>query len=928
MLKRARTYRPGLFARLFSGENWKLTPGRRSTAGICLASGGGETELECLDLESVQTAKGVLWHAVEIRSRTRMDRLSGLGRSAADELAADLVGFVNEYLGELIRSETNQLREIDARLGAVVTDNYRYLAHSDLGSAIAGVPGKAATAFSHPMFDPRRMAQTLEAALPASYSFLTDPNVRHHYNERFVVAELAAFAAFFDDLDGRSLSGQQREACIRLEDSNLLIASAGSGKSATMVGKVAYVLEKKLVRPDEILVLAFNKNAADELRERIARQLKVEPDKLQCRVTTFHALGRGIIQEVDGRPPQLANWVEHPAGEAKAIEEIIVELASSDREFMRLWVDLLVVHPKADIPRETFDSEVDYQRYVTERRTKGKATIGSLAGIYVKSLQEQSIANWLWLNSVAFEYERQVQVRDAEGAVRHIHPDFYYLATGTVHEHFAIDANGASPFKDYVDHAEAKRRDYQVGQKDFFETRSAQAADGTIFDVMRKQLEGRGIPLVAKQYSEIAKALEPVVVKHYHQLIGTCIKHIRANHLTLDILLERAQSLHDRERARIFSRVVYRIAEAYSQKLVDAGRIDFDSMIADATQLVETKRYTSPYSLILVDEFQDISGPRAKLIKSLRDQKPFSKLFAVGDDWQSIYRFAGSDVTLFTRFEANFGTSWQGRLEQTYRCNQLIAETAAGFVQRNPEQLRKLVRSIRPAIPKSIRVIPIEGTKERPDFGAACLRLLSRLDVFLGSIAEQWRGTGRQKLKALVLWRYNHLDPFAGRMPAFAHFEVSALSFHRSKGLEADYTILLDISEGDYGVPSRVEDDELLNLVIPNPETFAYAEERRLFYVALTRASRGVFLLADGARPSRYIQELCEVAGEEIRFETIDGQALQQCPACRVGQLVERKTKTGRSFVGCSQYPNCRHVVFSGKQKQIRSRALRRPTVQ
>ncbi|RWO81531.1 UvrD-helicase domain-containing protein [Mesorhizobium sp.] len=927
MLKRARTYRPGLFARLFSGENWKLTPGRNSAAGINLVS-DSETELECLDVVSVQTAKGLLWHAVEICSRTRLDRLSGLSGSAADELAADITAFVNECLSEMIRSETDQLREIDARLGAVVTDNRRYLAYSDLGNAIAGVPGKVATALSHPMFDPGQMAQTLEAVLPASYAFLTDPNVRHRYNERFIASELAAFAAFFDNLDGRSLSGQQREACIRLEDNNLLIASAGSGKSATMVGKVAYVLEKKLARPDEMLVLAFNKSAADELRERIARQLKVEPDKLECRVTTFHALGRGIIQEVDGRPPQLANWVEHPAGEAKAIEEIIVELASSDREFTRLWVDLLVVHPKADIPRETFDSEVDYQRYITERRTRGKATIGSLAGIYVKSLQEQSIANWLWLNSVAFEYERQVEVQDAEGAVRHIHPDFYYSATGTVHEHFALDANGVSPFKDYVDHAEAKRRDYQVGQIDFFETRSAQAADGTISEVMREELERRGIQLAAKQYSDIAKALEPVVVKHYHQLIGTCIKHIRASHLTLDMLLQRAQSLHDKERARIFSRVVYRIAQAYSEKLVDAGRIDFDSMIADATQLVETKRYTSPYSLILVDEFQDISGPRGKLIKSLRDQKPFSKLFAVGDDWQSIYRFAGSDVTLFTRFDANFGTSWQGRLEQTYRCNQLIAEAAAGFVQRNPDQLRKSVRSIRPAIPKSIRVIPIEGAKERPDFGAACLRLLSRLDVFLGGIAEQWRGTARQKLRVLVLWRYNHLDPFAGRMPVFAHIEVSALSFHRSKGLEADYTILLDISEGDYGVPSRVEDDELLNLVIPNPETFAYAEERRLFYVALTRASRGVFMLADSARPSRYIQELCEVAGEEIRFETIDGQALQQCPACRVGQLVQRKTKTGRSFVGCSQYPNCRHVVFSGKQKQNRWRAARRPTVQ
>ena len=150
---------------------------------------------------------------------------------------------------------------------------------------------------------------------------------------------------------------------------------------------------------------------------------------------------------------------------------------------------------------------------------------------------------------------------------------------------------------------------------------------------------------------------------------------------------------------------------------------------------------------------------------------------------------------------------------------------------------------------------------------------------------------------------------------------------NRDMSDEADYTILLDISEGDYGVPSRIEDDELLNLVIPNPETFPYAEERRLFYVALTRASRGVFMLADSARPSRYIQELCDVAGEEIRFETVDGQALQQCPTCRVGQLVERRTKTGRSFVGCSQYPDCRHVIFPGRQKQNRSRAVRRLTV-
>ncbi|RWQ37765.1 MAG: hypothetical protein EOS20_10940 [Mesorhizobium sp.] len=165
------------------------------------------------------------------------------------------------------------------------------------------------------------MPAGLKASLPASFAMLTDPGVRHAYNEAFVAAELRKFQPFFDDLDGRSLSDQQREACIRLEDNNLLVASAGAGKSATMVGKVAYVLEKPLYRPDEILLLAFNKSAADELRTRIARQLQVEESALKCRVETFHALGRGIIEDVEGRPPQLANWVDHPAGEARAYPE-------------------------------------------------------------------------------------------------------------------------------------------------------------------------------------------------------------------------------------------------------------------------------------------------------------------------------------------------------------------------------------------------------------------------------------------------------------------------------------------------------------------------------------------------------------------------------------------------------------------------------
>lgn len=910
MSKRSITYRPGFLARLLPAGRWKLLLDRSRSASIRLKAENA-IDLSCLDVTSISVSKALLWHTVEMRSRNRVDLLSCLGEEAATKLAADLYTFINNHLSELIGSEADRLSEVGEKLRAITEGQRQYLAHADLSRTVASVPGNAAVALSHPLFDPELMPPRLRKALPHSLTLLTDPAARGRYNDAFVDAELGRYRPFFNDLDRRSLSDQQREACIRLEDNNLLIASAGSGKSATMVGKVAYALDKRLYRPDEILVLAFNKSAADELRERISRQLGVEPAQLECKVTTFHALGRGIIEETEGRPPQLADWVAHPAGETRVIEAIIDELVRSDTDFARLWINLLVIHPKADMPAEAFDTKADHDRYLSVRRRKGNATIGTLAGIYVKSLQEQSIVNWLWLNSVAFEYERQIPIEEEDGTIRHVHPDFYYPASETIHEHLAINADGSSPFADYVVHAESKMAGYRKAELDVFQTSSAQAGDGSLLTVLEAGLSKREIRFARKSYAEIVKALEPVVIKHYHKLIAVCIKHIRASHLTLDMLLERAKSLHDKIRAVEFANVVWKITETYSQKLESDRRIDFDSMIANATRLVETGQYTSPYSLILVDEFQDISESRANLIKALKHQKPFSKIFAVGDDWQSIYRFAGSDITIFTAFDENFGTSWQGRLEQTYRCNQLIAETAASFVQRNPLQLRKAVRSSRPAIAKSIRVVPVDGARGKPDFAKACYRLLTRLDGFLGGIAAQWQSTDRPKLKVMVLWRYNLLDPFGRLKPSFENIEVSGMSFHRAKGLEADYTILLDVSEGDYGMPSRIEDDELLNLVMPRPETFEYAEERRLFYVALTRASRGVFILTNSREPSRYIRELSEIAGDNLRFETIDGEPIRQCPACHIGQMVERKGRNNRRFLGCNQFPECDHTQAS-----------------
>ena len=903
-----KTHRPSIWARLFLAQSWKvvLSPSRADRLVITAAE---TADVPCLDVIAVDTTKALLWHTVEIRSAGRTDRLSGLSAAAAQAFRDDLLLFINQHLAKLIETSSGQLRGVDAAVRLITDAKRQYLAHADVSQAIAGVPGAASQALSHPLFDVAKMPASVRAALPASLKMITDPETRRRYNDEFVAHELDKFAPFFDDLGGVTLSDEQREACIRLEDSNLLVASAGSGKTATMVGKVANVQQQGHYAPEDILVLAYNTKAAAELKDRIARQLGVEPGELGCRATTFHSLGFSIIEEVEGEPPRLANWVKGEGGEARFINAIVDDLAKNDDEFRANWTDLLSLYPKADIPLAAFKTDDEYRRYIADHNGQRPEDIGTLVPhLYVASLQERRIVNWLWRKNVEFEYEKRFRIpKEGEEKPQLVHPDFYYPATRTVHEHFAIDADGTSPFADYVEHARLKREGYASIGADFFETRSAHAAKGELLQTLERELLKRGIELVDRSQEEVLKAIAPVVVKGYNKAIATCVKHIRASRLTRDILLKKAEALHDKERGRLFVDVVWKVAQEYTRRLADVERIDYEAMIGDAVRYVETGAYPSPFSLILVDEFQDTSEPRANLIKALKHQKPFTKLFAVGDDWQSIYRFAGSDITIFTDFQAGFGASWLGKLQRTYRCNQLIADTAAAFVQRNPGQMTKTVVSSRQAIPKSIRIIPIRAEK-RTSFQEACHDLLKRLDGMLGGRAEQWRTADTPKLKVLVLWRYNSLDPFKNGAPTFAHIAVSGMSFHKSKGLEADYTVLLDLSDGNYGVPSRIEEDELLNLVIPRPETYPYAEERRLFYVALTRASRGTYLLMNAHKPSPYIRELVEIAGENVRFESIDGQALDKCRKCIVGNMVERTKNDGTRMRVCSAAPRCDNV--------------------
>jgi DNA helicase IV len=388
------------------------------------------------------------------------------------------------------------------------------------------------------------------------------------------------------------------------------------------------------------------------------------------------------------------------------------------------------------------------------------------------------------------------------------------------------------------------------------------------------------------------------------RLVRTFMTHVKSNSQTAADLERRLAADLARLngfRTRLFLKLYWPIHTGWEQRLAADRSVDFEDMLVQAAGHLKAGNTDAGYDLIMVDEFQDASRARARLVRALVNT-PGRFLLAVGDDWQSINRFAGADLSVMTDFGALFGRGSQLTLTTTFRCTQTICDVARTFMSKNPDQVSKPMRSAHQDPGPPVTVIRAD------DPAAALATYLHELSsaVAGGSIPGGRDGT----VSVDVLGRYRfERDLLPTHPPGNLH--VTFRTVHGSKGLEADYIVIAGLTTGTYGFPSTIAGDPVLDLAMPAPETFPHAEERRLFYVALTRARRAVLLITHPQQMSPFVIELLKDPHVTVTGNS-DAPA-EICPECGQGTLVERNGKFG-PFLGCSAFPACKHT------RQVRQR--------
>lgn len=810
------------------------------------------------------------------------------------------------------------------------------------------------------------------------------------HNEQYVSETMVREKDYLDNILKSvdpvvSLDEDQRRVVLTDEDYCLVIAGAGAGKTTTVAAKVKYLVDKQGVKPSQILVVSFTNKAVNELKEKIQGALGIE-----CPIATFHSTGNAVIHV--NSPDEKLNIVDNSRlyfvirdyfrGSVMQNESMVNKLimffasyfdAPYEGDDLNAFFNNIA---KANYSTMRSDLE-DFKCEVIDARTKKSVTIQNEI---LRSHQEVEIANFLYLNNIDYDYEPIYQY-DIQGTRKPYTPDFIIFQDGksAYLEHFGISENGENDrYSDeeldrYKKAVNDKVRLHKQHGTELVYTFSSYNDRKPLLMHLREELEAKGFELRPRSNKEIMEMLvageENRYIRKLINLVCRFISNFKVNGYQAE---EFSRMYHSTQnvRSRLFLDICNDCYLEYERWLKENKAVDFEDMINESARIlkeVKDMKQKLDFKYIIVDEYQDISRQRFDLTKALSEVTD-AKIIAVGDDWQSIYAFSGSDITLFTKFAEKMGYAKMLKIVKTYRNSQDVIDIAGSFIQRNSEQIGKQLISPK-RIEDPVIIYTYDSTSKGRDGNrrsGANYALSSAVETALGRLLEYKKAENKTAGPILLLGRFgfdgDHLEKsglfeYINRgdkikSVKYPELDITFMTAHSSKGLGYDDVIIVNGKNETYGFPSKIEDDPVLAFVIKGDRFIDYAEERRLFYVAMTRTKNRVFFVAPEQNPSEFLLELkrdyknvvlqgewnedivqsqkkvCPLCGYPLQlkykkayglrlyictnepevcgFMTNDYRAgkmsIQKCDKCREGYLVVKQGAETGFFLGCTNY--------------------------
>jgi DNA helicase IV len=602
--------------------------------------------------------KGILGTTLTFRSGEYDDvALKWAGHFAAREFAEEIKGAWTRFNLAALDKEAARLDKVLAEVLSLAAPS-RYPAACQIALLLKEARALDASLLSK--LNAEAIGPEVVARIAPVRKLAADPRTaRANAISAFVTAELDRWKDFFDTIESKPLTPEQRLSVVVDEDATLVLAGAGSGKTSVITAKAAYLVKAGIRQPEEILLLAFAKNAAEEMSERVEARSGVP-----IVARTFHAIAYDIIGIVEGSRPALADHATDDMAFTNLIKQILKDMVHRLSEVSKAiiqWFAHFLVESKSEWD---FETKHDFYTHMEAQDLR------TLQGERVKSYEELQIANWLYENGVDYEYEPLYEHKVSEIGRRDYQPDFRLTESGIYIEHFGVRRQKmaydnywltTAPFVDreeYLAGVDWKRKVHAKHQTTLIETYSYERQEGRLLTGLAEKLAPH-VTLNPRPVDTIYdRIVELKQVDDFSKLLGTFLRKFKSGGYSLRDCETKSDRMKLGKRARVFLDVFAPVFEEYQNRL--EGRIDFEDMILRAARYAEDGRYVSPFRHILVDEFQDISQSRARLVKALKAQHPDVRVFAVGDDWQSIFRFAGSDIHLMRHFGREFGGSFDG----------------------------------------------------------------------------------------------------------------------------------------------------------------------------------------------------------------------------------------------------------------------------